>query len=403
MMQRREFVAAVGGAVLLGRTGGRVVGSLTRPPDRPTADPAQEPALGPEVFARRLERLRTELDHRKLDLFVAAPGTNFAYFTGANPGRSERLILLVVPTKGDPVIVAPTFEVERVKRASAVSDVRGWDEQDNPWKLARTVLRAVKPLHRVGQGVIEASLDYGSTLALFGAAGGDWKWQSAAPVTERLRTIKYPEEVAQIRRAIAITEASIAATFAALVPGITERDVAAKLADEMRARGSSGDGLVQFGPASALPHGGPTSGALQKEMVVLIDAGSLVSGYTSDITRTIWFGDAPSDEFKKVFNLVHDAQTAAMELGKPFTVRCQELDRAARKVITDGGYGPFFTHPSVTGWGWTATSRPIWWKSTTRRSSRAWCSRSSPGSISWRSLGCGSKTTISSRRTDSRC
>jgi len=353
-MERREFVTAVGSAVLLGRAVGRSGGQsirTARPPDRPTADPAQEPSLGPEVFAHRLERLRTELDHRKLDLFVAAPGTNFAYFTGANPGRSERLILLIVPTKGDPVIVAPSFEVERVKRASALSDVRGWDEQDDPWKLVKTVLRAVKPAHRVGQGTIEASLDYGAALALLSAAGGDWKWQSAAPVTERLRIIKYPEEIAQIRRAIEITEASIAATFAALVPGITERDVATKLAAEMRTRGSSGDGLVQFGPASALPHGGPTGGALQKEMVVLIDAGSLVSGYTSDITRTIWFGDAPSDEFKKVFNLVHDAQTAAMELGKPFTVRCQEMDRAARKVITDGGYGQYFTHRLGHGMG----------------------------------------------------
>lgn len=119
----------------------------------------------------------------------------------------------------------------------------------------------------------------------------------------------------------------------------------------MESRGSSGDGLVQFGPSSALPHGGPASGQLQKEMVVLIDAGCRVGGYTSDITRTIWYGDAPSDEFKKVFNLVHDAQTAAMQLGKPFTVRCQEMDRAARKVIADAGYGQYFTHRLGHGMG----------------------------------------------------
>lgn len=336
MMERREFVAAIGGAALAGRIGGRM--SLRR------FDPSQQPALGPEVFARRLDRLRAELDRRKLDLFVAAPSTNFTYYTGAAPGRSERLILLLVPTKGEAAIVAPSFEVERVKRASVVSDVRGWDEQDDPWKLARTVLQSVKPEHRAGQGAIEASLDYGSALHLFDVAGSGWKWQSAAPVTERLRIIKYPEEIAQIRRAIEITQASIAATFTALVPGVTEREVAAKLSEEMRSRGSSGGGLVQFGPSSALPHGGPGSSALQKEMVVLIDAGSQVAGYTSDITRTTWFGDAPADEFKKVFNLVHDAQTAAMQLGKPFSVRCQEMDRAARQVITAGGYGQYFTH-----------------------------------------------------------
>lgn len=316
-----------------------------------TASPTQAPGLGPEVFARRLDRLRAELDRRKLDLFVAAPSTNFAYYTSASPGRSERLILLLVPAKGDAAIVAPSFEVERVKRGSVVTDVRGWDEQDDPWKLVRTALQSMKPAHRAGQGAIEASLDYGSALRLFDVAGGNWKWQSGAPVTERLRLIKYPEEIALIRRAIEITEASIAATFAALVPGVTEREVAVKLSEEMRARGAGGGGLVQFGPSSALPHGGPGGSALQKERVVLIDAGTQVSGYTSDITRTTWFGDAPADEFKKVFNLVHDAQTAAMALGKPFAVRCQEMDEAARQVITAGGYGQYFTHRLGHGMG----------------------------------------------------
>jgi Xaa-Pro aminopeptidase len=351
MMERRTFVSLLGGAAAAGRMGGWADSRMDQPPIRPSANPPQQPALGPEVFARRLDRLRAELDRRKLDLFVAAPSTNFAYYTGASPGRSERLILLLVPAKGDAAIVAPSFEVERVKRASAVTDVRGWDEQDDPWKLVRTALQAMKPTHRAGQGAIEASLDYGSALRLFDVAGGNWKWQSGAPITERLRLIKYPEEVALIRRAIEITEASIAATFAALVSGVTEREVAAKLSEEMRARGAGGGGLVQFGPSSALPHGGPGGSALQKEMVVLIDAGSQVSGYTSDITRTTWFGDAPADEFKKVFNLVHDAQTAAMALGKPFAVRCQEMDEAARRVITAGGYGQDFTHRLGHGMG----------------------------------------------------
>jgi Xaa-Pro dipeptidase len=324
---------------------------MDHPSVPPTGHPPQAPTLGPEVFAQRLDRLRAELTTRKLDLLVAAPATNFEYFTGTNPGRSERLILLLVPTKGAPTIVCPSFEVERVKRRSAVGDVRGWDEQDDPWKLVKAVLRAVKPSGRPGQGAIEATLDYASFLRLSDSGSGDWRWQTGAPVTERLRIIKYPEEVALIRRAIAITEASIAATFAALAPGVTERDVVTKLSGEMRTRGASGGGLVQFGASSALPHVGPGGGRLAKEMVVLIDCGCEVEGYTSDITRTAWYGDAPSDEFKQVFNLVHDAQTAAMDLGKPFTVRCQEMDRAARQVITDGGYGQYFTHRLGHGMG----------------------------------------------------
>jgi len=350
-MERREFVSMVGGATVAGRIAGWPDRRIVHPPIHPSAHPAQEPTLGPEVFAKRLDRLRTELATRKLDLFVAAPATNFEYFTGTNPGRSERLILLLVPAKGDPAIICPSFEVERVKRRSAVSDVRGWEEQDDPWKLVKAALRAVKPEGRPGQGAIEATLDYASFLHLSETGGSSWRWQTGALVTERLRLIKDPEEVALIRRAVAITEASIAATFAALVPGVTERDVAGTLSQEMRTRGAPGGGLVQFGPSSALPHGGPGGGQLAKEMVVLIDCGCEVAGYTSDITRTTWYGDAPSDEFKRVFNLVHDAQTAAMNLARPFTVRCQEMDRAARQVIADAGLGPSFTHRLGHGMG----------------------------------------------------
>jgi Xaa-Pro aminopeptidase len=348
-MERREFVTVAGSVVAaasVGRSVGRAVHLDPPPPPSP-----QQPTLGPEVFARRLDRLRAELTTRKLDLFVAAPSTNFEYFAAYDPGRSERLILLLIPTKGDPTIICPSFEVERLRRHATVSDVRGWEEQDDPWKLVHTALRAIKPPHSAGQGCIETSLDYGSWLRLADTGGGGWKWRSGAPVTERLRIIKYPEEIALIHHAIDVTQTSIAATFAGLAPGVTEQEVARTLTEEMQRRGSGGGGLVQFGPSSALPHGGPGGGQLQKEMVVLIDAGSRVGGYTSDITRTIWYGDAPSEEFKKVFNLVHDAQSAAMELGKPFTVRCQEMDRAARKVIADAGFGQFFTHRLGHGMG----------------------------------------------------
>ena len=310
----------------------------------------QGPILGPEVFARRIERLQAELKTRKLDLLVAEPSTNFQYLTGYNPGRSERLILLMIPATGNPALICPSFEVERIKRNSAISDVRGWEEQQDPWGLVKTTGRETKPPHRNGVVAVEPSTSYQSYLHLADKLGG-WKFEDGAGVTERLRIIKSPEEIELIRRAIAATEASIAATFSQLAVGMTERDVAELLSREMASRSSPGGGLVQFGPSSALPHGGPSAGQLARETVVLIDAGSRVEGYTSDITRTIWFGDAPSAEFKKVYNLVHDAQTAAIETGKAFVTQCQDLDRAARKVITDGGYGQYFTHRLGHGMG----------------------------------------------------
>jgi len=332
------------------------------PSDHPTIRPSahQTPTLGPATFARRIERAQEELKTRKLDLLVVEPSTNFQYFTGYNPGRSERLILLMVPASGAPVIVCPSFEVERIKRNTVISDARGWEEQENPWTL---VAKAVGPSGVVG---IEPTTSYQSYRRLSRTLPR-WRFEDGALVTERLRIIKSPEEIALIRQAIAATEASIAATFIQLAVGMSERDVSALLSREMAGRGSPGGGLVQFGPSSALPHGGPSAGRLTRETVVLIDAGSRVEGYTSDITRTIWFGDAPSDEFKKVYNIVHDAQTAAVENAKPNVTQCQEVDRAARKVISDAGYGQYFTHRLGHGMGMDGHEAPYMVEGNTTR------------------------------------
>ena len=347
-MERREFftvagAVAVGYAMRNSEVGTRNSGVESVPNSAFRVPPFQGPNLGPGVFTHRIELLQEELKRRKLDLLVAEPSTNFQYFTGYNPGRSERLILLMLPATGNSVVVCPSFEVERLKRNSAIADVRGWEEQDNPWNVVKTVGKEMKPPRHHGAGAIEPTTSYQSYLRLIDKMGG-WDFIEGTPVTERLRIIKGPEEIDLIRRAIAATEASIAATFSQLAVGMTEREVSELLSREMASRGSPGGGLVQFGPSSALPHGGPSAGKLARESVVLIDAGSRIEGYTSDITRTIWFGDAPPEEFKKVYNLVHDAQTAAMQSGKPFTTQCQALDRLARKTIADGGYGQYFTH-----------------------------------------------------------
>jgi Xaa-Pro dipeptidase len=351
-MKRREFLTTAGliASPIIGRAAFDARRSEPTVPAPHAPRRTQGPTLTPETFARRIERLQAELKTRKLDLFVAEPSTNFQYFTGYNPGRSERLILLMVPVSGTPALICPSFEVERIKRNATITDVRGWEEQENPWKLVKKAGQEMKPPRRNGSVTLEPTTSYHSYVNLEDQLGG-WKFSNGAPVTERLRIIKGPEEISLIREAIAVTEASIAATFAQLAEGMTERNVATILSREMQARGSSGGGLVQFGPSSALPHGGPSAGQLKRETVVLIDAGSRVQGYTSDITRTIWFGDAPSDEFKKVYNLVHDAQTAAIANAKPFTTLCQEVDRAARKVITDAGYGQYFTHRLGHGMG----------------------------------------------------
>jgi Xaa-Pro aminopeptidase len=354
-MERREFLT-LAGTVAVGTTMGNSKVGMRNAPAASVSHSAfriphsQTPTLGPAVFSQRIQRAQDELKTRKLDLLVVEPSTNFQYFTGYNPGRSERLILLIVPASGAPTIVCPSFEVERIKRNTVISDARGWEEQEDPWLLVTKAAQQMKPRGRAGEVAVEPTTSYQSYVRLATKLRG-WIPRDGSAVTERLRIIKSPEEIALIRQAIAATEASIAATFSQLAVGMSERDVSTLLSREMASRSSPGGGLVQFGPSSALPHGGPSAGQLTRETVVLIDAGSRVEGYTSDITRTIWFGDAPSDEFKKVYNIVHDAQTAAIENAKPGVTQCQQVDRAARKVITDASYGHYFTHRLGHGMG----------------------------------------------------
>jgi len=359
-MNRRAFVVASTAAALtpaLARDadGGAAPRPYAAPGARFQAEPRQPqtPALGPAVFAERRARAQEEMARRSLDLLVVVPSTDYVYLNGSSPGRSERLIALLLPRQGDAVIVAPSFEVERVRRGSTVADVRGWEEESDPFALAARIAAGMR---RGGRAGLEPSTDYASYLR-FAEAMRRWRIETAAPVFERLRIIKQPVELDLIRRAIRITQEALTATFAQLQAGMSERDVAGVVSREMSRRGGSGGGLVQFGPNAALPHGSPQLRLLEPGMPVLMDCGTRVEGYTSDITRTQWFGGEPPERFRTVYNTLHAAQTAAMTLGRP-GVECQEMDRAARRVIREAGFGEYFTHRLGHGMGMEGHEAP---------------------------------------------
>lgn len=314
-------------------------------PPRPPGDQAID-ALPDSVYRERLQRAQALLDEYDYAAVFCEPGTNFAYLAGASFGRSERLLALILPRRGEPAVVAPSFEVERVERALALqTGIRGWSEEENPHRLVADVL-ATAGRGRVG---IEPSTRFGVVAGLRDVMP-DREFVDATSLFTHLRIIKSDEELALIRHAISITQRAIAATFARLAPGMTERDVADRLSEQMARDGGRGGGLVQFGPNSALPHGGPGVATLEAGTPVLIDAGCRIHGYTSDITRMHFFGDEPSPRYKEVFNTVFAAQTAAYEAGRP-GMECQQLDSIGRRIIEEAGYGRHFTHRLGHGMG----------------------------------------------------
>lgn len=359
-MDRRSFVASLSG----------VAGAaVLRPPRMPRFLHAHEPARTPtvpatnivtrqqyppiapldtSVFDRRLERARQlTRDAGATVLFATSGATNFDYLVGADFWRSERLIALVLPVDGPASLVAPSFEVERVRRGARVGTVHGWEESADPFALVREVLGSAATGATI---VVEPKTDYWTAVALQRAMP-DARLVDGSDVFERLRVRKSTEEIARMRRAIEITEDAVATVFDRIEAGMHDTDISRLVVEEHAKRGvGTDDALVQLGPQSALPHGAPYGATLAPEMVVLIDAGCRFQGYTSDITRTRWFGERPPARFREVYDVVHDAQDAAMARVAP-GVAAQEIDRAARAVIAKAGYGPYFTHRLGHGLG----------------------------------------------------
>ncbi len=303
----------------------------------------------------RLERARQLMQQNRIDAICMIGGTSLQYFTGIRWWNSERLFTFVLPRKGTPFYVSPAFEEGRAReQISQAPDgdscrIFLWQEDEDPYKL-------------VAQGLKDAGITTGRigleerTTFVFsdGIAKANPGVQivNATPVTAGCRMIKSPAEIALMRLAAQVTLAAYEAAWKSLQPGMTQNDFGALVSGAHRQLGFPGQASVQVGEFSALPHGSRTPQVIREGTVLLIDGECSVEGYSSDISRTFVLGKA-SDKVKKVFDIVHQAQSAAPKTARP-GLPAGEVDAAARKVITDAGYGPdykYFTHRLGHGLG----------------------------------------------------
>jgi len=312
-----------------------------KPASAPSSAPPLPPPFSPDVYRERQARLRAAAKARGIDALFVTPSTNLAYAANLSIGRSERLTALLLFSDGPAVLVTPMFEADNHRRDAVVDDIVTWREDEDPFAAAAKALGKTRALGIEGS----TAWDTGSRiLAASGASARD-----AAPVCDALRMVKSDAEQEMIRDAARRTIQAIDATHRRLARGMTESEVSEILEQEFQRLGVKGGGLVQFGPSAALPHGGPGDRKLTAGDVVLIDSGCRVRGYTSDVTRTVAFG-APSDELRKVYATVDRAQRAGIDALHAGAAP-QDVDRAARKVIEEAGYGQFFTHRLGHGLG----------------------------------------------------
>jgi Xaa-Pro dipeptidase len=299
--------------------------------------------LTPEDFQARREKAVRLLAEHGMDALYVGGGTNLLYFSKVSWWLSERVFGVVLSRKKDPIWICPAFELKRAEELVPEGHaIRTWDEHENPYQLIAGVMKDIG----VSTGRLAAAPDlrafeiFGLKRYLSGA-----EIFEGAPITEGCRGIKDAKEIAYMDLANRITKIAYREGFKQLREGMTTRELSAAIAAATQKMGVQGGGGPQFGPLTAFPHGSRIQRNLQPGDIVLVDGGCGVEGYRSDVTRTVVFG-TPTDKQRKVWDIVRKAQAAALAVARP-GVTCESLDRTARKVVEDAGYGPgykYFAH-----------------------------------------------------------
>jgi Xaa-Pro dipeptidase len=305
--------------------------------------PEQASPILADERAARLERARALTAEAGADALLVGAGASLNYFAGISWGASERLVALLLPRRGRPVVICPAFEIGTLEAELAVdADVRLWEEHESPSALAASALQE--------SGAARLALD--PALAFFQAhriakAAPSIKIVDASPIIDGCRAIKSEPELALMRKAKRMTLEVQRRAARILAPGITATEVRRFIDEAHRALGASGSSfcIVQFGRSTAFPHGLPGESRLAEGDMVLIDTGCTVHGYQSDITRSYVFGE-PDAEQRAMWALEQEAQRAAFDAVCP-GVPCGAIDAAARAVLERAGLGPGYQLPGL--------------------------------------------------------
>lgn len=302
------------------------------------------------------QKLMSELSPKYDALFVA-PGTSLYYFTGIRWGTSERLLALVLPSTGEPIIVVPAFEEGRMReKLQFPAEVRIWQEDQSPTKIAAAALadRGI----RTGRIGVEETAPF-TFFDHLRKAGPGFECVSADPLTIACRGHKSEHELELMRLACEATFDVFRAVFASVKEGMSQEEIGKLVEGGFSKMGLHGGALVLLGASAALPHGTIKAQKLKEGNVILIDGGCALEGYQSDVTRTGILGK-PSEKVTQVFEIVRKAQDAALDAARAGRLS-GTVDDGARKVITDAGFGPdykTFTHRLGHGIGLDGHEHP---------------------------------------------
>ncbi|GGE52112.1 putative dipeptidase YkvY [Pullulanibacillus camelliae] len=302
-------------------------------------------------MSQRLDNFTKWLNQNDYSFAFLTEPKNVFYFTGFMCDPHERLLGLAVFQDGEPFLVCPNMEVSQAKQSGWPHLIIGYDDHEDPWKTIHSKMKERFTSPSMKAAIEMDTLPYARAQKLqqmFDHA----QFFAAEPGVNQLRNIKDETELSSLRKAAELADFAISVGAGAIKKGKTEQALVAEIEYELKKRGCEGMSFattVLTGDKTAAPHGHPSDRQIREGDFVLFDLGVIVDGYCSDITRTFAYKHI-SDEQQKIYDTVLKAEEAAIRAAKPGT-EIGAVDRAARTLITEAGYGDYFTHRIGHGLG----------------------------------------------------
>ncbi len=291
----------------------------------------------------KIEKITKQLQHEQADAAWITTPLNVFYFTGYRSEPHERLFALLITANGDQTLYCPKMEVEEVKNSPFEGKIIGYLDTENPFEIDPLSFKKllIESEHLTVKRQRELTQNFGVQ-----------HYGDIDQTIKELRNIKNESEIENIREAAKLADKCIEIGTEFLKVGVTEREVVNHIENEIKKFGVSEmsfDTMVLFGDHAASPHGTPGERKLVKDEYVLFDLGVIYNHYCSDMTRTVKFG-TPSEEAQTIYNIVLEAETNAIEAIRA-GVPLQDIDKIARDIISDAGYGDYFPHRLGHGLG----------------------------------------------------
>jgi Xaa-Pro aminopeptidase len=307
------------------------------------------------VYVERLRRARAEAAARGIGALLVTPSVDYDYLLGYRAPALERLTCLVLPAEGTPTLVLPHLELPLALHSlGPLADgleFLPWDETDDPFRLVKSRLAGAL---RVGLQDQMWSRFVLRLRALLDPA----ELVDASPAIGAVRVVKQPEEVERLRSVAAAADEAMRGITGERLSGRTEAEVSRHIRDLLLAAGhdSADFAIVASGPNSASPHHEAGERVIEAGDAVVLDIGGTRTGYCSDTTRTAFVGEPPAD-FAALYEVLRMAQAGACAAVAP-GVPARDVDRAARRIIDEAGYGEAFFHRTGHGIGMETHEEP---------------------------------------------